>query len=139
MIVLDTNVISALMRPELNRRVVEWLDRQPRASIWTTAVNVLELRSGLRLLPESRRRSGLMDALDRLVRDLMEERILPFDLDAAEEAAKIVAARVPNGRTVGTRDTQIAGIAVSRGAALATRNLKHFRDLDISLIDPWAE
>lgn len=137
MIVLDTNVLSALMRPQLNRIVVEWIDRQPIMSIWTTSVSIMESRSGVLLLPSGQRRDGLMDGLDRLLAELLNDRILPFDLDAAEQAARIVATRESRGRNVGTRDTQIAGIVMARGAALATRNVRDFDDLDIRLVDPW--
>jgi predicted nucleic acid-binding protein len=138
MIILDTNVLSALMTPSLNPRPLAWLDKQPPNAVWTTAVNIFESRSGIGLLPHGRRRETLETSLDTVIVNLFGERILPFDLAAAESAAILVGARVSKGITVAARDTQIAGIVVSRRAKLATRNLKDFRDLDIELIDPWA-
>jgi predicted nucleic acid-binding protein len=137
MIILDTNVLSALMTPSLNPGPLAWLDKQPAQSIWTTAVNIFESRSGIRLLPEGRRRRGLDEALDVVIEHLLADRVLPFDRAAAEAAATITGARVAKGINIESRDTQIAGIAVSRNAKLATRNVKDFRDLEVELIDPW--
>jgi predicted nucleic acid-binding protein len=137
MIVLDTNVISALMRPKLHPEIIAWQDNQPRSSVWTTAISVLEARSGIYLLPSGRRRDDLNEALNALLARAIEGRVLPFDLEAAERSAAIIAERTPRGRNVGTRDTQIAGIVTSRKATLATRNIKDFDDLDIALVNPW--
>jgi toxin FitB len=139
MIVLDTNVISALMRPKLHPTIIAWLDEHPPSSIWTTAISILETRSGIYLLPAGRRREDLNAALDSLLDHTIEGRILPFDRAAAEISATIIGQRVPNGRNVGVRDTQIAGIVMSRNATLATRNLKDFDDLDIALVNPWKD
>jgi predicted nucleic acid-binding protein len=137
MIILDTNVLSALMTPALNPEPLIWLDKQPQSSIWTTAVNIFESRSGIRLLPIGKRRQRLEAALDELIANILTDRILPFDRDAAEAAATIAGRRVSRGNNVGARDTQIAGVAVSRGATIATRNLKDFNDLQIELVNPW--
>ena len=94
MIVLDTNVLSALMTPNLNREPVAWLDRQPAALVWTTAVSIFELRAGIRLLPAGKRRDGLDAALDMMVEQMLAERILPFDYAAAEAAATIAGSRI---------------------------------------------
>jgi predicted nucleic acid-binding protein len=139
MIVLDTNVISALMRPKLHPEIIAWQDRQPRSSIWTTAISILEARSGIYLLPMGRRRAELNGGLDTLLAQAIVGRVLPFDLDAAEMSATIVATRVPLGRNIDTRDTQIAGIVMSRNATLATRNVRDFDDLDIELVNPWGD
>src|SRR5262245_60340027 len=137
MIILDTNVISALMRPALNPEPIAWLDKKPRSSIWTTAVNVLEARAGIYLLPQGKRRDSLNAGFDILISDLLQGHVLPFDSAAAEVSATILSERVPKGRNIGTRDTQIAGIVLSRNATLATRNVKDFEDLSISLTNPW--
>lgn len=137
MIVLDMNVLSALMTPALNPGPVAWLDKQPATLVWTTAVSIFESRAGIRLLPKGKRRDALDVALDTLVADLLADRILPFDHAAAEAAATIAGSRIAKGINIGARDTQIAGIVVSRGASLATRNLKDFRDLEIDLLNPW--
>jgi len=137
MIVLDTNVLSALMTPQLNPEPIAWLDKQPATLVWTTAVNVFESRAGIRLLPSGKRRDGLDAALDALIAQMLADRILPFDHAAAEAAATIAGSRITKGINIGARDTQIAGIVVSRGASLATRNLKDFSDLKIGLLNPW--
>jgi toxin FitB len=137
MIILDTNVISALMRPTLNSVVVDWLDRQAAATVWTTSITVLEIRSGLLRLPNGRRKDLMMSAFDTLLTELLAGRIYPFNIDAAEAAAIAATERIGAGLNIDTLDTQIAGICISRGAGLATRNVKHFRDLDIRLINPW--
>lgn len=137
MIILDTNVLSALMRTEPEAAVVRWLDHQPAESIWITSITLFEARLGLALLPKGRRRQSLESAFDRLLEEDLENRVLDFDRAAATEAAALAAARQRAGRTVDMRDTQIAGIALARRAALATRNVRHFRDLGVTVIDPW--
>ena len=139
MIILDTNVLSALMRREPERPVVEWLDRQPWPSVWTTSITILEIRFGLHALPAGKRRSELIQAFERVVIDRMEQRVAPFDTAAAEYAADLTASRKKKGHPVELRDTMIAGIALSRGATLATRNTRHFSDLPLRLVDPWAK
>jgi predicted nucleic acid-binding protein len=136
-VILDTNVLSALMRDRPERVVVAWLDGLAPESIWTTAVTVFEIRFGLELLPPGRRRTGLEADFHRLLEEDLERRILPFDQAAAVEAAAIAAAARAAGRPVEVQDVQIGGIARSRRAALATRNGRHFRDAGIPLIDPW--
>jgi toxin FitB len=137
-IILDTNVLSALMRPIPDAAVLQWLDRQPAASVWITSITLFETRFGLALLPAGRRRQVLEAAFDDLLREDLENRILDFDSAAATAAASLAAARQKSGRPVDMRDTQIAGIVLARRATLATRNIRHFVDLKISIIDPWA-
>ncbi len=137
MIILDTNVLSALMRAEPDPPVVAWLDRQPADSIWITSITVFEARLGLALLPAGRRRRALETAFSRLLEEDLENRVLDFDLGAANSAAVLAAERRRAGRPTDMRDTQIAGIAVSRHATLATRNVRHFSDLKVPVIDPW--
>src|ERR1035437_2256190 len=138
MIILDTNVLSALMRAVPEARVVAWLDRQPAESVWITSITLFEARLGLALLPSGRRRQTLEAAFGRLLKEDLENRVLDFDSAAATEAASLAAARQKDGRPVDMRDTQIAGIALARWSTLATRNLRHFADLKISVVDPWA-
>jgi predicted nucleic acid-binding protein len=138
MIVLDTNVLSALMRREADQTVVTWLDLQPSESVWTTAVTVFEIRFGLELLAPSRRKRQLEDAFSRAVDEDFQGRILPFDNEAAREAASRAAERRAAGKSVDFRDTEIAGIVSARRATLATRNARHFQDLRIEVVDPWA-
>ena len=137
MIILDTNVLSALMRKPPEAPVVAWLDRQPAESVWITSVTLLEARLGLALLPTGRRRQMLEAAFARLLKEDLENRVLDFDGAAATEAASLAAGRQKAGRPVDMRDTQIAGIALARRAMLATRNLRHFADLKVPLVDPW--
>ena len=117
--------------------MVSWLDQQPAASIWLTSITVFESRLGLALLPAGKRRQALEAGFERLLADDLGNRVLPFDAEAAAQAALIGAARQRAGRSVDIRDTQIAGIAVARRATLATRNLRHFDDLPTAVVNPW--
>ena len=138
MIILDTDVLSALMRPDREPSVVRWLDGQPADSIWITSITLFESRLGLALLAKGRRRRTLEDAFERLLNDHLQNRMLEFDAPAAIEAASLAASRHRAGRPVDIRDTQIAGIAQARRATLATRNVHHFSDLRIPVVDPWS-
>ena len=137
MIVLDTNVLSALMRQAPEMPVVHWLDRQQADSVWITSITLFEVRLGLAVLPKGKRRQTLEVAFARLLLEDLEDRVLAFDSAAAVEAATLAAERQKAGRTVDFRDTQIAGIALSRRATLATRNTRHFQDLHVPVVDPW--
>lgn len=137
MIILDTNVLSALMRTSLDAPVVAWLDRQPAESVWITSITVFEARLGLALLPQGRRRRVLEAAFARLLEEDLENRVLDFDVAAATSAALLAADRHKAGRPADMRDTQIAGIALARRATLATRNVRHFADLKVPVVDPW--
>jgi predicted nucleic acid-binding protein len=136
-ILLDTNVLSALMKSEPEQTVVEWLDRQVPESIWTTSITVFEGHLGLALLPPSKRRRALTAAFERLIEDDLQGRVLVFDSTAAINAATLSAERRRAGRPVDLRDTQIAGIAVAHRAVIATRNLRHFNDLSVPVVNPW--
>jgi toxin FitB len=136
-IILDTNVLGALMRSVPDAAVVRWLDRQPAESVWITSITLFETRFGLALLPSGRRRQRLESEFDRLLQEDLENRVLDFDSAAAVEAASLAAARQKSGRPVDMRDTQIAGITLARHATLATPNVRHFADLEISIVDPW--
>ncbi|MGH8225377.1 MAG: type II toxin-antitoxin system VapC family toxin [Gammaproteobacteria bacterium] len=137
MIILDTNVLSALMRKVPEAQVIRWLNRQPTESVWITAITIFEARMGLALLPAGRRRKTLETSLATLLTEDLENRVLAFDKAAAIEAAALAAKRQRAGRSVDFRDTQIAGIALARRAALATRNVRHFNDLSVQVINPW--
>jgi predicted nucleic acid-binding protein len=137
MILLDTNVLSALMRQQPDTKVIQWLDRQPRISVWTTAITVFEIRFGLQVMATGKRRSLLMAAFDRLLAQMIQQRIADFDSAAAQHAADLMAARQKKGLSGELRDTMIAGIAVASHATLATRNIKHFEDISSSVVNPW--
>lgn len=137
MILLDTNVVSAIMQRDVNPDVVSWLDAQPAESIWTTSITVFEVRMGLELLAVGRRRRLLEDAFTRMLEEDFEGRVLPFDSAAAHAAGQIGAQRRQSGRPVEIRDLQIAGIAAARKASIATRNVRHFQGLGLTVTDPW--
>lgn len=138
MIVLDTNVVSALMRRDPNPKVVAWLDSLPAESVWTTAITVFEIQFGLALLTPGRRRRQLEEAFARALEEDLEHRILPFDQSAARSAGAVAAKKHRAGRPVEIRDALIAGIVSARKASLATRNTRHFEGLDFPLVDPWS-
>jgi toxin FitB len=137
-IVLDTNVVSAVMQREIDPVVVAWLDSQPVESIWTTSITVFEVRMGLELLEVGRRRRMLEDAFTKMLEQDFESRVLPFDSPAAHAAGRIAAEGRRTGRSVEIRDLQIAGIASARRATIATRNVRHFQGLETAVIDPWS-
>jgi len=137
-ILLDTNVLSAMMRAADEPNVERWFDAQPPDSVWTTTITIFEIRFGLTLLARGRRRDRLEAAFARAIDEVLDGRVLPFDRPAAETAAALAAERQRSGRPIEIRDVQIAGIAKARRATLATRNIRHFEGLGIGLVDPWA-
>ncbi|HWE86596.1 MAG TPA: type II toxin-antitoxin system VapC family toxin [Terracidiphilus sp.] len=139
MILLDTNVLSALMLATPDPQVVEWLDRQPRTSIWTTSVNVFEIRLGLLIMPTGKRQTAISLLFERLLTDTIQSRVAVFDAAAAQHAASLAAALQKAGRPRDPRDTMIAGIALASRATLATRNVKHFEDIAASVVNPWEQ
>jgi predicted nucleic acid-binding protein len=139
LIILDTNVISAVMLETPDEVVVDWLDRQQPSLLWLTAITVLEIEFGIRLLARGRRRMRLERAFARALAEDFGGRVLDFDSDAARAAADIAADRRRAGRPVDFRDLEIGGLAASRGASLATRNVRHFKGMGVALIDPWSQ
>ena len=137
MIVLDTNVLSALMRAEPDRAVVRWLNGQASESIWTTSITLFDVQFGLDVLPDGERKTALQNAFHQVVYEDMQGRILDFDAPAAAAAGTIAARQRALGRPVDMRDAQIAGIIAARRATLATRNIRHFADTGLALVDPW--
>lgn len=137
MIILDTNVLSALMRERPDPTVVAWLDSVPAESVWTTSITVFEIGFGLEIMAKGRRRARLEREFGRLIEEDIERRVLPFDGGAAGEAACLAATARALGRSVEVQDVQIAGIARLRRGSLATGNVHHFADMGISVIDPW--
>jgi len=137
MIILDTNVVSELMRPRPDDKVIGWLDRQPRTSIWTTSVTVFETYFGLEAMPAGMRRETYAKGFENfLVR--IEHRIASFHTDAARCAGALMASWKLLGRPRELRDTMIAGIVLAHRATLATRNTRDFADIPATVIDPWA-
>jgi predicted nucleic acid-binding protein len=138
MVILDTNVLSELMLQRANPLVKQWLDRQAELSVWTTSITIFEIRYGIELLPGSRRRASLEAEFERFIEDDIQNRIVPFDAQAATVATGLMAQRQRTGRIGDLRDTMIAGIVIASHAMLATRNMRHFDDLSIPVVDPWA-
>jgi len=135
--VLDTNVVSEMMRSAPDDRVAAWLASQPALGLFTTALTQAEILYGLALLPAGRRRNDLLAAAWPMFSEDMAGRILPFDSDAALIYPDIAASRRQSGQPISQIDAQIASIVRSRGARLATRNVRDFIDCGIELIDPW--
>jgi toxin FitB len=136
MIIVDTNVVSELMRSSPSPSVRDWLISQDERQLFTTAITVAEIRYGIERLPGGRRKELLQGAAGEIFAGF-DEQVLPFDRSAAEQYARIVAGRDGIGLPIDGFDAQIAAVCRARGAALATRNLKDFRETRIDLIDPW--
>jgi predicted nucleic acid-binding protein len=138
-IILDTNIVSALMQSERNAELEQWLNRQPSDIFWVTAVSYFELRAGIERLATGRRRQQLEEALARVIEVRIRNEILPLDESAARAAVAIAAARERVGRPIDFRDTLIAGIVVANRAELATRNVRQFQDLEVTVVNPFEE
>jgi predicted nucleic acid-binding protein len=139
MIVLDTNVISELMRHEPDARVMAWIAEQPMAGIFTTTLTQAEIFYGLALLAKGRRRDDLLMAARSMFDVDLAGRVLAFDTEAALAYPDIAAGRKLSGKPISQIDAQIAAIVQSRGARLATRNVRDFADCGITIVDPWRE
>lgn len=137
MIILDTNVLSELLRPAPELRVEAWIAAREGADLCFTTVGEAELLYGLALLPPGRRRDALADAIEDMLADDFRGRILPFDRPAALAYATIAATRRSIGRPVGHIDCQIAAIAQTHGAAIATRDTADFGGCGIEVLNPW--
>lgn len=139
MIVLDTNVLSELMRPRPSEQVLRWVDTQPNTALFTTTVTQAEILFGLALLSEGRKRTELLKAAEQMFEEDFAGRVLAFDAVAAQAFALIAADKRRLGRSTGNFDTQIAAIARSRSMAVATRNVSDFQDCGLTLMDPWKD
>lgn len=137
MIVLDTNVLSELIRPMPEPKVLAWLEAQATDVPFTTAVSRGEMLYGIRVLPAGRRRDSLLREVEAIFSTDMASRVLPYDGDAADAHAAIAALCRARGRPISQSDAMIAGIVQSLGATLATRNVRDFEGCGIALIDPW--
>jgi predicted nucleic acid-binding protein len=137
MIILDTNVLSELMRPTPAPKVVDWIGAQAAAGLYTTSITQAEILHGLMLMPPGRRRNALEAAALSMFADDFGARILGFGTDAAPPYARIASDRRRAGRPISHFDAQIAAIARSTGAALATRNRADFDGCGVTLVDPW--
>lgn len=136
MIILDTNVLSALMQDVPERKVVGWVDRQPQGSIWTTAITVLEIQAGLRLIPMEAERAEASEKFERLL-DSIYHRIAVFGEEAARVSANLAALQQNKGHAGDMRDCLIAGIVLAHNATLATRRVTYFSDIAARVVNPW--
>jgi predicted nucleic acid-binding protein len=136
-IILDTNILSELMRSRPDASVFAWVASQPRAALYTTSVNKAEILYGIAALPDGRRRGALAAAAEAMFADDFAGRVLPFDEEAAAHYAEIVAARRRDGRPIEAFDAQIAATARAAGAGLATRDVAGFAGCGLTLVDPW--
>ncbi len=138
MIILDTNVLSEVLKATPDGHVMAWLKEQPRPSLFTTTITRGEILHGIRLLPDGKRRRALWDAALAIFNEDFAERVLSFDNDAADAYAEVGASRRTAGRPISQFDAMVAGMARSRGASLATRNAKDFESCGIEVVDPWS-
>lgn len=138
MILLDTNVLSELMRQSPEPKVLQWLDSRPESEVWISAVTVAEIRLRIALLPEGKRKKLLASLAEAMFQDEFSDCCLPFDFSAAAEYASIVASRTRRGHSISVEDAQIAAIARTGGLTLATRNTKDFLGIEaLLLVNPW--
>lgn len=137
MILIDTNVVSELMRANPDAAVLSWFGRQDVAALYLSAVSEAELRRGVAILPEGQRRNALQAAVDAMIAEDFADRVLPFDSAAAVAFAAVFAPRRAAGRPISFPDCQIAATARAREAAVATRNVDDFEGCGIVVMDPW--
>ena len=136
-VLLDTNVVSELMRKAPDPMVAVWAAGHRLENLFFSAVGEAELRYGVAILPTGQRRETLVSDIERMLSEAFEDRVLPFDRSAAYAYADIAARRRSTGRPVAPADCQIAAIARSRRMAVATRNVRDFDDAGIEVVDPW--
>lgn len=137
MTILDTNVLSELMKPTPSPRVMAWVAKQPATELFTTSITEAEIFYGLELLTKGKRREGLLAAAEAMFAEDLAGRVFGFDSDAARAFSKIAAHRRALGRPISHADAQIAAITQVRGAKLATRNVADFEDCGLDAVDPW--
>lgn len=137
MTILDTNVVSELMRQEANNAVLDWMDAQSAEELLLTAITAAEILHGIARLPDGKRKAGLREAADATLKTDFAGRILSFDEEAAEHYGQLVSVRERIGRPINMADALIAAICLSYGASLATRNVGDFEGLGLELVNPW--
>jgi predicted nucleic acid-binding protein len=137
MILLDTNILSELMRPMPEPSVMVWIDSQNEDELWTCTIVVAEVLSGVDLMPKGRRQDQLRDKAEHMFSTLFASRIFPFDQKAARIYGAVLKSRNAIGRPVDEMDALIAATALANSASLATRNTSHFEHCGIQLVNPW--
>jgi predicted nucleic acid-binding protein len=139
MIILDTNVLSELMKPDPDSAVVAWAGNQSATELFTTSITEAEIFFGIELLGKGRRRDTLLAAAEKLFEVELAGRVFAFESDAARAFSRIAAYRRSIGRPISQADAQIAAIAQVRRAGLATRNVEDFADCGVDVLDPWSD
>jgi toxin FitB len=139
MVILDTNVVSELMRPVSSPAVLKWLSRQYAPELYSTTITLAEILYGIELLPDGKRRSELLAGAERMFTNVLAGHIFAFEDQAARAFAPIASARRKRGKPMAELDAQIAAIASVHGAGLATRNTSDFEDCGLRLINPWGD
>ena len=137
MILLDTNIVSEPLRPAPNTRVIAWIDAQPLETLFLSAITVAELRAGVALLPAGKRRTGLLQNLEKRVLPLFAGRVLPFDLACTQAYAELMARARKAGLAIATADGYIAAIAAANGFTVASRDTGPFEAAGAAVINPW--
>ena len=137
---LDTNVLSELMREQPAAAVLDWFSQNTRVSMQTSSITQAEILTGIALLPNSKRRTALAVAAEQMFEEDFVGLCLPFDAVAAKTYAVIVATRTQQGQPISTEDAQIAAIALAAGLTVVTRNIKDFDNIDgLPLVNPWQD
>jgi toxin FitB len=139
MIILDTNVLSELMRPKPSANVLAWIAKQPEAEVFTTAITEAEILYGIEVLPKGKRRENITAAAEAMFTEDFSGRVHAFDSAAARAFSKIASSRRARGRPISQSDAQIAAIAQVRRAKLATRDIEDFEDCELDVVNPWNE
>lgn len=137
MLIIDTNVLSELMRANPDAGVLSWFNARDVGDFWLTSITLFEARMGINLLPPGKRRDALHHNFEQTLIQDFKSRVCTFDTAAAQAAARIAADRQQQGQMIDMRDTYIAGIAISKKAGIITRNLRHFADLPVPVLNPW--
>jgi predicted nucleic acid-binding protein len=137
MILVDTNIISEMMKPSPSASVMAWLDQQEVTQLFITTITIAEIFYGLNILPEGNRRTLLEDAFNKAIIAAFKHRVLSFDEPAAHLYGKIMGKRKELGQPLSVSDGQISAIARAHGSAIATRNIRDFADCGVNLINPF--
>ena len=137
MLVVDTPILSELMRPDPTLRVLDWFNAIPASEMYVTTITEAEIRIGLAYLPDSARRRRMLESIERLFDRFFAGRILTFDRPATRILAEFAAIRRSIGRPLPFADGQIAAIARTHDMIVATRNVKDFDGLQLQIVNPW--
>jgi len=138
MIILDTNVVSEFMTSPPANSVLRWSNAQNTTSLYLTTITIAEIGFGLRTIPQGKRREMLAERFEQFVATAFEQRVLPFDEDAARVYGEVMGYRREIGRPISSFDGQIAAIARSRGFCVATRNIRDFEECQIDIVNPFS-